>query len=155
MNCSDYSTAWVCRTCGSMISLGYDTSSSLGRTGGGEYCRVCRAEGEDAKGGEDVRMAVPKTNVVKSGVGKGNDMDIIAVPCELQVWIRIGLGRRADRSLTSPYLFQRRIPLPRRRDGLHGYQGELVVFLLPSAERSSDSSPVLCFLVDQISVAIA
>ncbi|KAL7410627.1 DNA-directed RNA polymerase i polypeptide 2 [Mrakia frigida] len=80
MNCSDYSTAWVCRTCGSMISLGYDTSSSMGRTGGGEYCRVCRAEGEDAKNEADVKMAVPRTSVVKSGVGKGNDMDVIAVP---------------------------------------------------------------------------
>lgn len=62
MNCSDYSTAWVCRTCGSLISLGYDDiafgSSSQGRestirpTGpGGEYCRVCRvvAEEEDER----------------------------------------------------------------------------------------------------------
>ena len=24
MNCSGYSTVWICRTCGSMISLGYD-----------------------------------------------------------------------------------------------------------------------------------
>ena len=24
MNCSDYSTAWVCRSCGSLISLGFD-----------------------------------------------------------------------------------------------------------------------------------
>ena len=57
MNCSDYSTAWVCRTCGSLISLGYDdislgemsvgTSNSLKPTGpGGEYCRVCRAAAE-------------------------------------------------------------------------------------------------------------
>jgi len=64
MNCSDYSTAWVCRTCGSLISLGYDDVSLgekylgvgssrnvLSRPSGpgGEYCRVCRgrAEGED------------------------------------------------------------------------------------------------------------
>lgn len=65
MNCSDYSTAWVCRTCGSLISLGYDdavgtsgTNSINGANGGimnstssprvgsgpgGEFCRVCRA----------------------------------------------------------------------------------------------------------------
>ncbi|KAF8915242.1 DNA-directed RNA polymerase I polypeptide 2 [Mucidula mucida] len=57
MNCSDYSTAWVCRTCGSLISLGYDdislgekslTSGSMKPTGpGGEYCRVCRAAAEE------------------------------------------------------------------------------------------------------------
>src|ERR1700735_2830768 len=32
MNCSDYSTAWVCRTCGSIISLGYDGGGGRGRT---------------------------------------------------------------------------------------------------------------------------
>ena len=71
MNCSDYSTAWVCRTCGSLISLGYEdaalgssvylsssssSSSSYPPSGGentlrshgvstqpnGEYCRVCK-----------------------------------------------------------------------------------------------------------------
>ncbi len=30
MNCSDYSTAWVCRTCGSLISLGYDIGTMPG-----------------------------------------------------------------------------------------------------------------------------
>ncbi|KAK0563612.1 hypothetical protein OC861_004726 [Tilletia horrida] len=72
MNCSDYSTAWICRTCGSLISLGYDEYAMNGisvieansRTAGthngstnstplangpsGEYCRVCRAA-EEAK----------------------------------------------------------------------------------------------------------
>ena len=63
MNCSDYSTAWVCRTCGSLISLGYDDVSlgemvigptdKLKPTGpGGEYCRVCRAAAEE----EDARI---------------------------------------------------------------------------------------------------
>jgi DNA-directed RNA polymerase I subunit RPA2 len=81
MNCSDYSTAWVCRTCGSMISLGFDPPSATNaRTGGGEHCRICREGGgaEEA----DLRMAVPKASLVKSGMGKGNDMDVIAVPCE-------------------------------------------------------------------------
>ena len=55
MNCSDYSTAWVCRTCGSLISLGYEDISlgedilrSSGSHGpGGEYCRVCRIVAEE------------------------------------------------------------------------------------------------------------
>jgi DNA-directed RNA polymerase I subunit RPA2 len=60
MNCSDYSTAWVCRTCGSLISLGYEDVSlgetissqtqrgSLQPTGpGGEYCRICRAAAQE------------------------------------------------------------------------------------------------------------
>ncbi|KAE8219581.1 hypothetical protein CF319_g6747 [Tilletia indica] len=70
MNCSDYSTAWICRTCGSLISLGFDEYStngisvteassvsngrlSVGRDSvpmqngpSGEYCRVCRAAAE-------------------------------------------------------------------------------------------------------------
>lgn len=106
MNCSDYSTAWVCRTCGSMISLGYDNvglgSTILGAesttkpTGpGGEYCRVCRAvvEEEDklarqslANGTDgkfavvgDVRVSIPSANFLGS-TSKGGDLDVVAVP---------------------------------------------------------------------------
>ena len=105
MNCSDYSTAWVCRTCGSLISLGYDDVSLgeavLGAGGvsrpsgpGGEYCRACRAAAEEADalarqalagapgarpGIGDVRVAIPSQNVLGAGV-KGGDMDVIAVP---------------------------------------------------------------------------
>lgn len=66
-----------------MISLGFDPPSATARTGGGEHCRICREEGEDAKDA-DLRLAVPRSNIVKegSGIGKGNDMDVIAVPCE-------------------------------------------------------------------------
>ncbi|CAG8757166.1 15604_t:CDS:2, partial [Acaulospora colombiana] len=52
MNCSDYSTAWVCRSCGSLISLGYEDitigglaldsgepSSDFASGPSGEYCR--------------------------------------------------------------------------------------------------------------------
>ncbi|PCH40776.1 beta and beta-prime subunits of DNA dependent RNA-polymerase [Wolfiporia cocos MD-104 SS10] len=106
MNCSDYSTAWVCRTCGSLISLGYE-DISLGEmvvgaggkfrpTGpGGEYCRVCRAaaEADDerarqafAKGENgrapvrtDLKVAIPSQNVL-GRASKGGDLDIIAVP---------------------------------------------------------------------------
>jgi len=106
MNCSDYSTAWVCRTCGSMISLGYDNvglgstilgaESAVKPTGpGGEYCRVCRAtvEEEDqlarqslANGTNekfavagDVRLSIPSTNFLGS-TSKGGDLDVVAVP---------------------------------------------------------------------------
>jgi DNA-directed RNA polymerase I subunit RPA2 len=106
MNCSDYSTAWVCRTCGSLVSLGYD-DISLGEvildpsgapkpTGpGGEYCRVCRIAAEEAdelarkaladgKEGTpppqaDVRVALSAQNLIKRGA-KGGEMDVVAVP---------------------------------------------------------------------------
>jgi len=106
MNCSDYSTAWVCRTCGSLISLGYD-DISLGSTvigvtkapkstgPGGEYCRVCRAvaEAEDqtarqalanghdrnATAQTDVRVAIPSSNFLGSAT-KGGDLDVVAIP---------------------------------------------------------------------------
>jgi DNA-directed RNA polymerase I subunit RPA2 len=105
MNCSDYSTAWVCRTCGSLISLGYEDTLSevvLGASGtpkptgpGGEYCRVCRASADEADKRErdalatgqnpygvaqtDVRVAVPSSNVL-SRATKGDDLDVVAVP---------------------------------------------------------------------------
>lgn len=100
MNCSDYSTAWVCRSCGSIISLGYDdvslgakisSESSLHRGPGGEYCRICRA---GIKREEDVplatkdrriqtvkkkmQLALPKQNVIQ--IDAGGDLDVIAVP---------------------------------------------------------------------------
>lgn len=106
MNCSDYSTAWVCRTCGSLISLGYD-DVALGEqyvgpnalpkpTGpGGEYCRVCRAAAEEeaerarkaletgqnpANGVQaDLRVAIPSQHVLGSS-SKGGDLDIVAIP---------------------------------------------------------------------------
>ncbi|KAH7909455.1 hypothetical protein BJ138DRAFT_1010789 [Hygrophoropsis aurantiaca] len=104
MNCSDYSTAWVCRTCGSLISLGYDDislgqvspSGSIQPTGpGGEYCRVCRsaAEEEDERARQtmatgqnpaqspraEVAVALPASNVLGSSL-KGGDLDVVAVP---------------------------------------------------------------------------
>ena len=111
MNCSDYSLAWVCRTCGSLISLGYE-DVSLGSDGlraglsqpNGEYCRVCRAvteeerdqreraalangdghDGQRQSGANsftlnDIRVALPRTNVLGGAKG-GGDLDIVAVP---------------------------------------------------------------------------
>ena len=108
MNCSDYSTAWVCRTCGSLISLGYDdvslgemvigSSGTLKPTGpGGEYCRACRAAAEEedmrarqalangnvgapnVNGHADVRVQIPSQHVL-GPASKGGDMDVVAVP---------------------------------------------------------------------------
>lgn len=105
MNCSDYSTAWVCRTCGSLISLGYEdvtfgeivqgNSGSLKPTGpGGEYCRVCRAAAERQEEMErqaletgqhlqrpqaDIQVAIASNNVV-GRASKGGDLDVVAVP---------------------------------------------------------------------------
>ncbi len=81
MNCSDYSTAWVCRTCGSLISLGYDEKAgggdSFGVDGSGaEYCRICDTDSEVKK--EKEKVLVPGRKISKKGV-----MDVIAVPCEL------------------------------------------------------------------------
>lgn len=107
MNCSDYSTAWVCRTCGSLISLGYedislgevalDASGSIKPTGpSGEYCRVCRAVAEEEEERErqalvtgqhlqrppqaDVQVAIPSQNVLGRASNKGGDLDVVAVP---------------------------------------------------------------------------
>lgn len=103
MNCSDYSTAWVCRTCGSLISLGYEDISlgetaidgSLRPTGpGGEYCRVCRADAEEKDERErqamatgqhlqrreaDVRVAISSQNML-GRASRGGDLDVVAVP---------------------------------------------------------------------------
>lgn len=101
MNCSDYSTAWVCRTCGSLISLGYEdtfgqsTSTQKLARPGGEYCRVCRAAAEQADARErealaasqtvhtasqaDVRVAISSQNVLGRS-SKGGDLDVVAVP---------------------------------------------------------------------------
>lgn len=105
MNCSDYSTAWVCRTCGSLVSLGYEdafsevipeASGALKPTGpGGEYCRVCRAASDtqdqrerealatgrnpDRLGQTDVKIAIPSQNIL-GRTTKGGDLDVVAVP---------------------------------------------------------------------------
>ncbi|KAI5119589.1 hypothetical protein M0805_005761 [Coniferiporia weirii] len=105
MNCSDYSTAWVCRACGSLISLGYedvslgeDPARAAGSYGpGGEHCRICRAAAEEKDNREraayanglngtavdaiqpSVRVALPRANVL-GGLKGGGDLDVVAVP---------------------------------------------------------------------------
>lgn len=110
MNCSDYSTAWVCRTCGSLISLGYEdislgemvtsgsgsTSQNLMPTGpGGEYCRICRAAAQEQEERErqalvtgqnlqqpraDVNVAISSQHVLNDRASKGGDLDVVAIP---------------------------------------------------------------------------
>ena len=95
MNCSDYSTTWVCRTCGSLISLGYDdgtlNAEASKLTGsGGEYCRLCRDNDDtqvlntldrniNPSGNGDIRMAAPSDHVLQRQA-KGSNLDIVAVP---------------------------------------------------------------------------
>ena len=74
MNCSDYSTAWVCRRCGSLISLGFD---ELAGGEGGEYCRICDGGEHRGHEGEPVVLRGKAREKVRKGV-----MDVIAVPCE-------------------------------------------------------------------------
>jgi len=104
MNCSDYSTAWVCRTCGSIITLGFE-DISLGQdvdgsnshalaNPAGVYCRVCRTreEAKDSRERDDlsngttssarrseVSMTIPSQNVL-ARASKGADMDVVALP---------------------------------------------------------------------------
>lgn len=98
MNCSDYSTTWVCRTCGSLISLGYNDSTPNVKTSkligpGGQYCRVCLEDADDhdtqvrsivgknPNPGRigDITIALPSDHVL-SGQAKGSGLDIVAVP---------------------------------------------------------------------------
>jgi DNA-directed RNA polymerase I subunit RPA2 len=97
MNCSDYSTAWICRTCGSLISLGYDggapSAEHLRSSGpGGEYCRICRnssdeenAQSQSSSGQNlnhvhrDITVALSPEHVL-SGQTKGGNLDVVAVP---------------------------------------------------------------------------
>lgn len=108
MNCSDYSTAWVCRACGSLVSLGYDAIGlgrevvgidEDGRGGGpgfsvkeewaagpgGEYCRVCRAQAEaESQGRSTPKGELGATLQLERTAGgvenRGADLDVVAVP---------------------------------------------------------------------------
>ena len=103
MNCSDYSTGWVCRTCGSLISLGYDSVASAARVGrdnvdplaslgpSGEYCRICRADDDEAlklegveRGEEGADGQPPSVRFSLADnaerIGRRGQMDVIAIP---------------------------------------------------------------------------
>jgi DNA-directed RNA polymerase I subunit RPA2 len=101
MNCSDYSTAWVCKRCGLLSSLGYDLSdeadvgashhhpsplqaeptySSSVKIRGpqGEYCRQC-----EPLLAESARSSLPSQDSLSLESLSGqltNHMDVIAIP---------------------------------------------------------------------------
>lgn len=76
MNCSDYSTAWVCRSCGSLISLGFDELRNGDEPSieGREYCRIC-----EEKEQSDPRVQVDSASKTLERRGK-RAMDVVAVP---------------------------------------------------------------------------
>ncbi|KAL7421444.1 hypothetical protein Q5752_004330 [Cryptotrichosporon argae] len=78
MNCSDYSTAWVCRTCGSLVSLGY-AARGEGRR---EFCRICDgADGAGAYGVKEEKAEAGAGRVAIRAKGeRRGKMDVIAVP---------------------------------------------------------------------------
>lgn len=87
MNCSDYSTAWVCRRCGSLISLGFEEVLGNNDGHGAEYCRICDGEPLKRDGIKVENVMVPGGQKVRKGV-----MDVIPVPCEFSNW-NLGVER--------------------------------------------------------------
>lgn len=99
MNCSDYSIAWVCRSCGSLISLGYEDVSHgevilssekiRGVVGpNGEYCRLCRAEAESGKMKQSPETITARERTLAMKLMRNNflnpnekgRLDVIAIP---------------------------------------------------------------------------
>ncbi len=115
MNCSDYSTAWVCRTCGSLISLGYDDLSLgevlLGKDAdnpppmgpSGEYCRVCRKAAEDEA--ELARSAFAEEGEESGEVRLRTRTDMKVVMPNSHVLARAGKGGDMD-VVAIPYVFR-------------------------------------------------
>lgn len=89
MNCSDYSTAHVCRRCGSLITLGFEQVGGDDQKDGIPYCRVCDREepAVEVKQENGEMNGVNVGGVVGRKEGKvgrnGKGMDVIAIPCEL------------------------------------------------------------------------
>ena len=97
LNCSDYTTAFVCRTCGSLMSLSYDDAAGVPVPGlgvvqtiershtplgpHGDYCRVCRHAAEAPRvHAPHQRVQVPPSHVLR----RAGDLDVIAVPYVLK-----------------------------------------------------------------------
>lgn len=158
MNCSDYSTSFVCRTCGSIISLGYDDAALAGvqtidaHTLGtaapaqlgpnGEYCRICRAEDEArkaegkeplegrrlARGGQVVKLG--PENLIQRGSG---GLDVI-VSCAARRGAFVELLTDATSHTGRPV----RTQVPRRRASLHGHAHLLSDSIRPASLPSLD-----------------
>ncbi|OXM78456.1 DNA-directed RNA polymerase I subunit RPA2 [Cryptococcus neoformans Bt63] len=75
MNCSDYSTAWVCRNCGSLVSLGFEEVG--GGQGMQEYCRICDEHKHEQAEEKSKEKGV---GVVMRGGEKKGRMDVVPVP---------------------------------------------------------------------------
>lgn len=85
MNCSDYSTAWICQKCGLLVSLGYDLEGEVPQAANlaesirirgpnGEYCRNCEAS-------ESSSVTLRNGTSLESIRHKlDNKMDVIAIP---------------------------------------------------------------------------
>ncbi|KAI3622965.1 DNA-directed RNA polymerase [Malassezia furfur] len=101
LNCSDYTTAYVCRTCGSLISLSYDEHAAISIPGlgavqtiesrdeqatplgpKGEYCRACRAAAQHGRAAAQKvpRVKLPKHHLLR----RAGDLDVVAVPYVLK-----------------------------------------------------------------------
>lgn len=80
MNCSDYSTAYVCRSCGSMISLGFDDTVGPEDGRPPQYCRIC--ERGEQPGALDRVPHAQNVGIAAKGTPVNSTMDVIAVPCE-------------------------------------------------------------------------
>jgi len=102
-HCSDATTAYVCRTCGSLLSVAYDDAAGISVPGlgtvqaieksahrtaplgpRGEYCRVCRRAAEAGApppaAAPEHRVPVPRHCVVR----RTGDLDVVAVPYVLK-----------------------------------------------------------------------
>jgi DNA-directed RNA polymerase I subunit RPA2 len=103
MNCSDYSTAWICKRCGLLSSLGYDINDDVGlaassqhhqahqaepkfsssvkmRGPQGEYCRQCEPD-FPLKSAEHSLPSTQNGQSLESLSGQlTNHMDVIAIP---------------------------------------------------------------------------
>ncbi|WFD41469.1 DNA-directed RNA polymerase [Malassezia psittaci] len=101
LNCSDYTTAYVCRMCGSLISLSYDENAAISVPGlgavqtiesrdeqatplgpKGEFCRACRASASQGRRTvqKSPRVQLPKHHLLK----RAGDLDVVAVPYVLK-----------------------------------------------------------------------
>ncbi|KAI4101189.1 MAG: hypothetical protein L6R37_005039 [Teloschistes peruensis] len=88
MNCSDYTKAWACRTCGSFLSTQPTVNAgnrNRGKGSGVMRCRVCAKRLEDEVADEDGgRGTLQKGDIWEDGQGGkwvgGEDTTVVAIP---------------------------------------------------------------------------
>ena len=83
LNCSDYTRAWICKTCGSFLSVQPTVAAGGSARKGGRGTGVVRCRRCAQKVGE-VAGAVAKTDIWEDGTGEkwfgGDDTTVVAVP---------------------------------------------------------------------------